>query len=163
MYRLLQSQCRIEKLVKDLDGEINELHHYVLQRQEKQRNERLETLTVLGAIFLAPSLIFGLYGVSILNGLPRPCLNLILPVLAGITIIIAILSWLAFGKRKNRVLRFLFFVIMTGALFSPVVVVNLPICKIIPVKESELKRKPEQENILPPSIPLDTVKTNFHE
>mgnify|MGYP001389059456 CR=1 FL=1 len=94
LYQMLQQQCRIEKQVKDLDGEIHELHNYVLQmleeervrqeekrikqeekriKQEKkileldrQREEQQRRLNSLLAFFAPPSLILAFWGISIM-------------------------------------------------------------------------------------------------
>lgn len=57
LYDLLQKHMRIENQVKDLDSEIEELHHYVSLLDEDRRNGQLDTLTFIGAFFVVPSFI----------------------------------------------------------------------------------------------------------
>ncbi|MDY0403675.1 CorA family divalent cation transporter [Sulfurovum sp.] len=58
---------RIEKYLKDLDSEIAELHNYIEMKTEKKRNDRLENISKLGAVFLPPSLLAGIFGMNIFD------------------------------------------------------------------------------------------------
>lgn len=179
LYQLLQTQCRLEKQVKDLDDEINELHNYVLQtteqerlREEKKRNQLMDKLTVLGAVFLLPSIVLGLYGSSILPSLEQPCLNHVLLLLAFLSIAVAVISWLAFTY-KSKGLWITLFIIMAGALFSPKFVLqqwNCPSPRTTSDQQLPLIQK-ELENIngqlkklqLPLPVVIDTTKTNIQD
>lgn len=67
LYDLLQQHMRLDRHVKDLDGEIQELHQYVSMVEEENRNENIRVLTYLGAIFLIPSFIAGYLGMNVFN------------------------------------------------------------------------------------------------
>jgi len=63
---------QIDEQVKNLDNEIAELHTYVAMKTEeenqkdaKNRERRLEKISELGAVFLPPSLLAGIYGMNI--------------------------------------------------------------------------------------------------
>ena len=181
LYQLLQAQCNIEKQVKDLDNELNELHNYVLQiteralvQQEEKRNNRLEQLTILGAIFLPPSLILALYGVSILGELPKPCLSWTLPILSISLIILGLLSWKAFrssssdDKNKNIWLG-AFVIFFFTCLLSPSAVIQFQSCtKATPASEvqmplikntlEDINQKLEQFTT-PTPVTIDTINT----
>lgn len=65
IYNQALKVMQIEKHIKDLDSEIAELHTYVSMKTENQRNDRLENISNLGAVFLPPALVAGIYGVNI--------------------------------------------------------------------------------------------------
>jgi hypothetical protein len=139
LYQLLHHQCGLEKHVKDLDGEINELHNYVQQVQERQRNDRLEVLTILGAVFLPPSLIFGVFGVSILGALDDQCLPRVLLGISGIALLTAGCSYLAY--RGQQLFKWLAGLFLVFGLFGPwMMVYFFPECKAKP--------SPEQSKLL---------------
>ena len=56
---------QIEKYIKDLDGDISELHEYISMKEESARNSKLEKLNKLGTLFLPPALLAGIYGMNI--------------------------------------------------------------------------------------------------
>lgn len=64
LYDILQNQMRLDKQVKDLEGEIQELHDYVSMLEEEQRNDKLDVLTYIGALFVVPSFIGTYFGVG---------------------------------------------------------------------------------------------------
>ncbi len=57
LYDLIQSRMRLADHVKDLEGEIEELHNYVSMLEEENRNDKLDLLTYIGAFFVVPSFI----------------------------------------------------------------------------------------------------------
>jgi len=67
LYNLIQDKMKIYDQVKDLDKEISELHQYATLLEDKKRNKSLSLLTMIGAIFIIPSFIAGLYGMNIID------------------------------------------------------------------------------------------------
>ncbi len=67
LYRIAKSIMDFDKEIKDLDNEISELHTYISFKHEKNRNDRLETISELGALFLPPTLLAGIYGANIFD------------------------------------------------------------------------------------------------
>ena len=65
LYNMLQEHMQIERNVKDLDIEIQELHTYVSLIQEQKQNRNIELLTIIGALFVIPSFIAGFFDMSI--------------------------------------------------------------------------------------------------
>jgi len=57
----------IPKYMIDLDSEINELHTYVDMVEEKKRNKQLDLISKMGAVFLPPSLIAGIFGMNVVS------------------------------------------------------------------------------------------------
>lgn len=64
LYDLLLEHMRTDKYVQDLDREIQELHQYINLEEEKRRNEKLDTLTYLGAFFVVPSFVCTYLGIN---------------------------------------------------------------------------------------------------
>jgi len=64
LYDMLQKHMRIPEQVKSLDGEINELHQYVSLESEKTNARMLNTISLLGAIFLPLTLMVGVFGMN---------------------------------------------------------------------------------------------------
>lgn len=74
LYEQALKVMHIDEQVKNLDSEIAELHTYVSMKVEEkdqedaqQRENRLEKISELGAVFLPPSLLAGIYGINIFN------------------------------------------------------------------------------------------------
>lgn len=57
LYKQLQERMELGAHVKDLEGEIEELHNYVSMLDEERRNDKLDILTYIGAFFVVPSFI----------------------------------------------------------------------------------------------------------
>jgi len=75
LYDRIQERFRLEDHIKNLDQELEELHNYAAMleakmkgEREEKRNDRLELLTIIGALFLIPSFITGYYGMNIFDG-----------------------------------------------------------------------------------------------
>ncbi len=64
IYQQAMEVMQIEKQIKDLDSEIAELHTYVAMKTEEERNSRLEKISELGAVFLPPALLSGIFGIN---------------------------------------------------------------------------------------------------
>lgn len=92
LYDLLQKHMKIERDVKDLDSEIEELHQYVMLVKEQQRSDRLELLTKLGAGFVIPTFIAGYLGMNVFDGVesnPRWLISiLILAIVSGLSVML---------------------------------------------------------------------------
>ncbi len=67
LYDMIQSHMRIERDVKDLNREIDELYQYANLIEDKKNNEQLKLITVLGAVFIIPTFITGFFGMNILQ------------------------------------------------------------------------------------------------
>lgn len=65
LYDKLQEKMRLKDQVKDLDDEISELHQYATILEDAERNESLKNLTILGTIFLIPTLVTGFLGMNL--------------------------------------------------------------------------------------------------
>jgi Mg2+ and Co2+ transporter CorA len=61
LYDLLQTHMRLDTHVKELEGEIRELHNYALILEENGRSEKLDVLTYLGAFFVVPSFVVSFF------------------------------------------------------------------------------------------------------
>lgn len=68
LYNMLQEKMKIAEQVKDLDGEIEELHNYANLLEQKEQERRITIITVLGAIFLPATFLVGLFGINTMPG-----------------------------------------------------------------------------------------------
>ncbi|MGB1243137.1 MAG: CorA family divalent cation transporter [Chitinophagales bacterium] len=82
LYNKLQENMNIERQVKDLENEIEELHSYstLIESQKRQdinqqrqveqeeQNKAINRLTILGAALLLPTFIAGYYGMNVFDG-----------------------------------------------------------------------------------------------
>ena len=57
----------IEKYMNDLNYEITQLHAYINMKKEKERNDKLEFISKIGAILIPPTLLAGLFGMNVLT------------------------------------------------------------------------------------------------
>lgn len=181
LYDKLHEQSRLREQVGSLKQEIHDLHNYTLQvleqervKQEQlqtasdeQRNQRLELLTVLGVVFLPPSLLLALFGVSILGEVNESCEVKVLWWLAGLIVSSGVFSWLAYKRHKNW-LWALGLVMLLG-ITSPVFIAQCQSCKPEnPPEAIQLRHIREQlQSIrqqfykfpLPLPVVVDTTKT----
>ncbi len=67
LYGMLQNHMRLEKDVKELSREMQELNQYVMQVEEEKRNRHLQQLTILATIFLIPTFITGFLGMNVFD------------------------------------------------------------------------------------------------
>lgn len=64
IYAMLQDALRLPEYVKDLDGEIGELHQYISLREDRTRDEKAQTLNKIATVLLPVSLVTGLWGMN---------------------------------------------------------------------------------------------------
>ncbi|MBI5729944.1 MAG: magnesium transporter CorA family protein [Ignavibacteriales bacterium] len=69
LYDMLLEKMRIEREVKDLDRELNELHNYISLTVQERENKEIRILSKLATFFLPATLIAGILG---MNTLPEP-------------------------------------------------------------------------------------------
>jgi hypothetical protein len=65
LYNQAMKIMDIDRYMYDLDNEINELHSYADMIEEKSRNEKLDALTYIGAVFLPLSVATGFFGMNV--------------------------------------------------------------------------------------------------
>jgi len=65
LYQMLQRFMEIERDVKDLNREVDEMHQFVQMQEAEDREASLSTITLLGFLFVIPSLITGYYGMNV--------------------------------------------------------------------------------------------------
>ena len=117
LYRIAKSIMDFDKEIKDLDNEISELHIYISLKNEKSRNNRLETISELGALFLPPTLLAGIYGANIFD------FNQTVESVSIGLVSMLLVSLFGFGiiKSKNSIMKIVFvllaIVVMVGSVF----------------------------------------------
>ena len=116
LFDIAKKHLGFDKEAAQLDNEIAELHNYVEMVQEKERNRVLDKISLLGAIFLPPTVIAGIFGMNTVDYAQNSASMLI-----GSTLIIlsALFGYLAIGlKSKSKwVFGVLLIVTITAALF----------------------------------------------
>lgn len=99
LYDLLQKHMRLDRDVRDLDNEIEELHRYIVMMEERRRNRNLEILTTLAGAFVIPSFIAGFFGMN--NLALNETKSLIhLPIILGMMGVAPLLFWLVVRSNK---------------------------------------------------------------
>lgn len=69
LYTLFQKTLELDNYIKDLDGEIEELHNYISLRIENKRSRNGEWLNIIAGIFLPATVFTGLFGMNPLPGM----------------------------------------------------------------------------------------------
>jgi hypothetical protein len=64
LYNILQKQMDIERHVKELDGEIQELHNYLTFKEEQDRSRKLDRITYIGLPIAIASLVLSFFGLN---------------------------------------------------------------------------------------------------
>lgn len=64
LYTMLQSCLKMEEYIKDLDGEIGELHEYVSLKEDRVRNVKASILNNIATLFLPITVITGFWGMN---------------------------------------------------------------------------------------------------
>lgn len=72
LYDMLQEKMRIERDVKDLNREIDELYQYANLLEDKKERKQMNTMQRWGGFLLLPALIAGIFG---MNTLPQTWLD----------------------------------------------------------------------------------------
>lgn len=108
LYSLLQDRMHLNAHVKDLEGEVSELHNYVSMLDEEKRNDKLDILTYIGAFFVVPSFIvtyLSLDGNIDIGGNPNQLIWI-----GGISMGSAVLAFLII--RASKIWRLVFLVLL---------------------------------------------------
>jgi len=71
IYEKAMSILNIQRDIKDLDAEIEELHKFVEIQTEKETADKMNTLTWIGGVLLPPSIVTGFLGMNTLSGLSK--------------------------------------------------------------------------------------------
>lgn len=123
LYDLIQRHMRLERDVKDLDGEIQELHQYARLMEEEQQNEALQNLTYLGAFFLVPTFVVGYLGMNVFpSELKEVSPNAHLWVLAASAPLVVLVWWAIKAKRTGvRILLGVMFLIILALIMKNLV------------------------------------------
>lgn len=73
MYEMLQSCLKMEDYIKDLDGEMEELHQYVSLMEDRGRNKKAAFLNNIAMFFLPITVITGFWGMNKVSDLVDKC------------------------------------------------------------------------------------------
>ncbi|CAA6823154.1 MAG: Unknown protein, partial [uncultured Sulfurovum sp.] len=120
LYEIARKISKFDKEIKDLDEEISELHTYIEMKAERRRNQRLERISELGAIFLPPTLLASIYGSNIFD-FNTSAFSMIIGLVS-----ILIVATLGFGviKFKSKVVKGLLGFSLIGVMGGSVSVIG---------------------------------------
>ncbi len=128
LYEKIIKAMNIERDVKALDQEIEELHNYVSLQEENRRNDLLQKITIIGSLFLIPAFISGFFGMNIFSnvldvGAPSRLITIVM-----VMLIACFISWLLFTRhdrmKKPLLIGLVFFeiliifLLLSGCFFS---------------------------------------------
>jgi len=65
LYDMMLTHMRIRENIKDLDGEIKELHDFAELESSKNNNNLLNFITIIGALFIIPTFATGFFGMNL--------------------------------------------------------------------------------------------------
>lgn len=102
LYRMFLKNMDIDKHVKDLDSEIEELHRYVTFTEEHSMNKQMTYLTLIATIFLPISLVTGFFGMNTINSLYSEYCPYSLHWQSGIILLSLIIAWLTVLLLKKK-------------------------------------------------------------
>ncbi|MBF0376401.1 MAG: hypothetical protein HQK72_02855 [Desulfamplus sp.] len=67
LYDMMLNRMRIKENIKDLAGQIRELHDYAELEEQKKSNEVINKITKIGLYVMIPTLVTGFFGMNILD------------------------------------------------------------------------------------------------
>ena len=173
LYAIAKKVMNFDKEIKDLDNEIAELHTYVQMKTEKNRNDRLETISKLGAVFLPPSFLAGIYGMNVFNftktqdTLDIALIAMFLSALIGYFSVSSFKNWKLKWKgiknnKFNFIVKVFFVVMMLLVIFGSLRLIGE--AKPAPIEPVyEIKGDSEFMNKLELSIDKVGIKTQLRE
>jgi CorA-like Mg2+ transporter protein len=98
LYKKLHERMEIPAQMKELDAEIQQLHAYTNLLDDQRTSNALDTLAVMGSIFLVPSFLISYYGANVLPELDDKTIIVPLMVVCAVS---AIFSYGIFWTRMN--------------------------------------------------------------
>jgi len=102
IYNQAREILRIDSDIKDLDNEIDELHRYASMLEENLRTEKMNKLSMVGYLFLPPTLIAGIFG---MNVFPANLIDNVFGMIGAIVTMIGTTWWIS-KKHKIEIMDF---------------------------------------------------------
>lgn len=103
IYELGLKTLNIQRDIKDLDAEIEELHKFVELQTSKKEAKTMEALTWIGAVLLPPSIVTGFLGMNTLGNFKFEHGGISLFITIASAFILPISFWVTkFLKRENH-------------------------------------------------------------
>jgi len=114
LYEKILEVMKIDRHVKELDQEIEELRHYASLQEERYHNRQLRLLTILGSLFLLPTFITGYFGMNIFSDRLKVSVPNRLNVIIGSIVLVSLLSllFLLLSGKKEFCKKLLFIIIL---------------------------------------------------
>ena len=169
LYNMLQDHLEIDRDRVELNQEIQELHNYMNilaeaqhNEAESRRNKALETLTLIGALLVLPSFLFGYYGLGILGeGFNENWAKK--SIIIGLIFLIVFFSYRYNALRENAEKKGMADFMFGGALISSLFALLVPFSFQLGVYKSFDKSKEVSVDTIrigqPILIPIDSTQT----
>ncbi|MCX6272659.1 MAG: hypothetical protein NTU44_15855 [Bacteroidetes bacterium] len=120
LYDMLQESLFMNDQVKDLGDEIGDLHNYATLLDEKKQSKNLGILTIIGGLFIAPSLIASYYGMNNVLQNKNHNINFSLPwVFCSIIVLSGLILWTTTTHKRN--IRICLYVLISIILVSTLI------------------------------------------
>ncbi len=110
LYDLMRKSTRIDRDINDLSVEIDSLYNYASMLQDKTEQEEMALLTKLGAIFLPPTLLAGMFGMNYIDFVQHSPIWSLVATLLIITS--AFMGYIMIEKTKYKVTKIVIMAIM---------------------------------------------------
>ncbi|MGC8866148.1 MAG: CorA family divalent cation transporter [Bacteroidales bacterium] len=124
LYDKLQEKMRLDGQVKDLDDEISELHQYATILEDAERNESLKQLTILGTIFLIPTLVTSFLGMNLVSTPDKSFISLIsnyFYLIPGL-ILAPLFAYLSLKRQRKKFSRYLLLGLTTISMLLTIII-----------------------------------------
>ncbi|MBT8763246.1 hypothetical protein KFV02_04795 [Desulfohalobiaceae bacterium Ax17] len=108
MYDMAVKNMDLKDGLKELQGEIKELYEYVSLTQDRLENQKMNTLTALGAVFLPLTVVTGIFGINLYfmeHGFSWLFRNSSFQYFFSI-VIFCVISWLAYAIMHSMLKQF---------------------------------------------------------
>lgn len=102
LYELLHDNLKMEEYIKDLEGEVGELHQYVSLMEDREGNKEASKLNMMAAILLPATILTGMFGMNKLEDLTDNCCFDSLLFQLPTIIIVTVFGYLLINKNKKK-------------------------------------------------------------
>lgn len=102
IYKIMQKEMNIDRDIKDLNNEIQDLHNYAMQISNKTTQDYLNKLTKISGYLLVPSLIAGILGMNAMDDKSFGGWSISLGLLIGLSIIGIRIVYRYINKKTRR-------------------------------------------------------------
>ena len=102
LYDMARKQMKIDEHIEKLDGKFTKLFEFAKMQSDDVSAEKMDKLTVMGAIFLPPSLMIALFSMGIFD-YEQSEKSLYVAVMAMVVSILLTLGWINFREKAKKI------------------------------------------------------------